>query len=367
MRYDPVYDTWVAVAGNRQARPTDVSAAAPSPSAPKTHCPFCEGNELETPAEVDAIPRADLPENLANAFWNGSERSLKSTSEREPTLDDYRKPNAPGWMIRSVPNRYPFVRPDAEPTRQQIGPYFMTPNVGKQEVLIDVPYHGAALSELSAEEFQYLIHFYHRRLHQLRKEGRWRYVQLFKNQGAAAGASLSHPHSQITALPFVPPSVSRELLFLTNYQRETGRCYHCEVLAYERTERWRLVDESSYYGIFCPFASRYAGEIHVVPKRHMPCFLQSTREELDDLAVMLRQTVRRLEEWRPSVGFNLVLKTSPWHYTADGAEAEANFHWRFEICPRIACQAGFELGTGCFVNPIPPEEVAAALKKLKLK
>jgi len=344
MRYSPIYETWVAIAEKRQSRPMDFTRKKDEEAAEtdlsRTFCPFCEGHEMETPAEVDAISR--LPET-------------------ERMLDNYRRPNAPGWMVRAVPNRYPFLEPGDEQTAQKFGPFLGEPNVGLQEVLVDVPRHGALLDELTPEEFQYFIHFYHRRLHQLRKTHRWKYVQVFKNQGPKAGASLKHLHSQIAALPFVPPSVAREQAFLADFREKNGGCWHCEALKYELSERWRVVDETAYFGAFCPFASRFPGEIWIQPKRHVPCFVQSEREELDDLAEVLRRVVQRLANNLRMRDFNLVLRTSPWDFTAEGAQPDVNFHWRLEICPRSTIQAGFELGTGCYVNPLSPESVAVVL------
>lgn len=347
MRYNPVYDTWVAVAEQRQARPSDYHGKDTVLEKPSDFCPFCEGHESLTPAEVDAIP---MPISGVTS---------------EITLDNYRRPNGPGWMVRAVPNRFPFLEPSQECILQQFGPHLATPNVGKQEVLIDLPMHSATLGTLGPEEFQYLVHFYHRRLHQIRKEGRWLYAQLFKNQGAAAGASLRHLHSQLAVLPFVPPSVAREQDFLARYQTENGICYHCAVLEYELRERWRFVAETDYFAVFCPFASRYAGEVHIMPKRHVACFVQSTREELDELAVVLRKLIQKIESTLAITDYNLVLRTSPWNYAQQGVVVDENFHWRLEICPRTTCQAGFELGTGSFVNPISPETVASRLKSGK--
>ncbi len=350
MRYSPVYDTWTAICEKRAARPKDyeeVPRMAPAASAvhiSQPGCPFCEGNEYETPGEVDVLLSSSVSKN---------------TSDSE--LDRYRKPNSSGWMIRAVPNRFPFLEADPEHTLQHFGPHIAMPNTGKQEVLVEVPFHEKQLAALNGEEFQYLIHFCHRRIRQLQKEKKWRYVQFFKNQGPAAGASLEHLHSQIAALRSIPPSVCTEQTFLTDYAQKNGTCWHCEVLKYELAEKWRLVEETAYFAVFCPFASRFAGEIHIVPKRHVPCFVQSRREELDDLAEVLQSTLRKLEKTLSGCDFNLVLRTSPWTPTVSGMSADENFHWRLEICPRITRQAGFELGTGCFVNPIAPETMAAAL------
>lgn len=308
-------------------------------------CPFCEGNERETPLERDAIPKIPREDWEAMPF-------------EEKTLDNYRRPNAPGWLVRAVPNRYPFVEPDSEMTLQHIGPYYSMPNVGIQEVIVDVPYHATRLGQLDAEEFQYLIHFYHRRIHQLRKSCRWRYAHLFKNQGSEAGASLAHIHTQLVGLPFVPRSVEYEGNFLKKYQAENGHCYHCMVMEYEMRERWRYVAQTEYFNAFCPFASRFVGEVHILPRRHVPCFVQSTREELDDLAVLFRQIIQRLEVVLPTPDYNVVLRNSPWSNGRGDLVPDESFHWRLEIQPRATKLAGYELGTGNFINPVSPERAA---------
>lgn len=334
MRYNPIFNYWVAVSENRKLRQNDFqTSAAPMSGNAALSCPFCEGHEAETPHELDAL----VPET---------------------SLDDYRRPDGPGWMIRAIPNRFPFVTPDNEMTLQQVGPHLVAPDVGKQEVLVDVPFHAKSPSEMSAEEFQYLIHFYHRRMHQARKSARWKYVQLFKNQGRSAGASISHIHSQLAALPFVPPTIAQEQSFLHDYSERNGRCYHCEILDFERSAGWRWVCQTEFFGAFCPFASRFPGELHILPLRHVPCFVESQREELDDLAELLHRLLHDFEQKFNPPCYNLVFKTSPWTYDALGVHPDPNFHWRLEILPRTTHLAGFEFGTGCYVNQLTPENAA---------
>ncbi|MDO4569861.1 MAG: DUF4921 family protein [Planctomycetia bacterium] len=332
MRYNPIYDVWVSTAECRARRQNDFQCAQERESSTRC-CPFCEGNEGKTPSELDVMIH-------------------------EKTLDNYRRPNAPGWKVRAVPNRFPFMKADDVPTPQMFGPYVSRKDVGRQEVLIDVPHHVRSVQELNEEEFQYLVHFYHRRMHQARKENRWRYAQLFKNQGVEAGASIEHIHSQLVAMSFVPASIRMEQIFLADYREQTQRCWHCDALEYERGERCRVVCESEYFFAFCPFASRFMGEVHISPKRHASCFVQSTREELDDLAQTVRNVLCRLPHVVSPSAFNLVLRTSPWSYNAEGARADENFHWRFEILPRTAKWAGYEMGTGCCVNSLAPESAA---------
>ena len=354
MRYDPIHETWVSIAEKRSHRPHDMgcplkkTSTASTEANSRVYCPFCEGHEAETPSERDFM-----------------------LDER--TLDNYRKPNSPGWLVRAVPNRYPFVQPDGKDGQElptdftasvhPTGPYLEVPDFGMQEVLADVPRHVNSLSALTEEEFHYFIHFYRRRLHQIRKEHRWKYAQLLKNQGVDAGASLSHTHSQIVALPFVPMEVVREQRFLQEYFEKHHACYHCVVLDYERQTQSRIVTDNEYFTVFCPFASRFPYEMHVLPKLHTSDFVQIRHIELDVFSELLRQLCTRLETQLGIRSYNLVLHNTPWEYMPEGnAQSDAHFHWRMEILPRVTKMAGYEFGTGCYVNPVPPERAAQELR-----
>ncbi|MDO4551464.1 MAG: DUF4931 domain-containing protein [Planctomycetia bacterium] len=386
MRYDPIHDIWVIVAEERLCRPDqftserfgfcqnrDVNDISRLAEEQKEKCPFCEGNESQTPRERDALARRKdriSSEEYSEESRECSEIIYAEKSEhdqgcvgfcRERTIDDYRRPNSPGWQVRSVPNRYPSVLPWGEMTSQRFGIHEKTLAVGAQEVIVDTPRHLERFGEMTEEEFQYLIHFYHRRLYQLRKEHRWQYVQLFKNQGAAAGASMCHIHSQIFCLPYVPHTINMEAYGLEKYFQNTGQCYYCQSLHQELTDRWRFIAESETMAAFCPFTSRFHGEIWVMPKRHVPCFVQSSREELDDLSLFLRKIICRLEQVIPVPTYNVVLRQSPWRYEESGVVLDERFHWRLEILPRLNGIAGFEWGTGNFINPCSPERFAAEM------
>ncbi len=395
MRYDPIHDIWVIIAEERLRRPYQFSqaeAAGGRPDAeaapgilkgegdipgfyPEGHelsCPFCEGHERETPQERDAVisHRRKIREALRKYF---QARGAVAQGEIPPetpiweelTIDDYRNPNSPGWIVRSVPNRYASVHPWEEWTPQRFGMNVKTPGVGMQEVIVDTPRHVERFGLLDPEEMEYLIHFYHRRLHQLRKEHKWRYAQLFKNQGAAAGASMRHIHTQIFCLPYVPHVVNSEKHGLRKHAHNTGRCYYCQTLEQEMGEPWRFIGQSEFMVAICPFAPRFYGEIWILPKRHVPCFVQSSREELDDLAVFLRKIIRRLEEVLPIPAYNVVLHNSPWDYDATGVKTDPHFHWRLEILPRANCFAGFEAGTGNYINPCSPERFTREMGRVE--
>lgn len=378
MRYDPIHDIWVIIAEDRLQRPYQFPEAEEGgfsdfyPEGYAPDCPFCEGHERETPQERDAVisHRRNIREALQKFFQaqqavQSGEIPRESPIWEELTIDDYRHPNSPGWIVRSVPNRYPSVHPWGELTPQRFGVHMKTPGIGVQEVIVDTPRHVERFSLLDAEEMEYLIHFYHRRLHQLRKEHKWRYAQLFKNQGAAAGASMRHSHTQIFCLPYVPQTVNMEKAGLEKHHRNAGACYYCQVLEQELGGPWRFVGESEHMAAICPFAPRFFGELWILPKRHVPCFVQSTREELDDLAVFLRKIVGRLEAVLPVPAYNIVLHNSPWSYDATGVKTDPLFHWRLEILPRLNCFAGFEYGTGNFINPCSPERFTRLMGRVE--
>ena len=333
IRYDPIHDFRVIIAEERLARPDEYmaagnvaqrsdrivppddfpllsghSAALRSRLTKEEACPFCEGRETQTPSERDAVAQTD------------------------------RQQNSPGWQVRSVPNRYPSISPH-----------------GDQEVIIDTPRHLERFGDMTDDECRHLIRFWHRRLHHLREENRWQYAQLFKNQGSAAGASMRHLHTQIFCLPYVPREVLTEAQGLAKHLENTGTCYHCDTLADELRDRLRFLGETPHLAAFCPFASRFQGEIHILPKRHIPCFTQTTPEELDDLSRFLPTIIRRLERILPTPAYNLVLRQSPW-------PVSPHFHWRLEILPRLNGIAGFEWGTGDFINPCSPERFAAQMR-----
>jgi UDPglucose--hexose-1-phosphate uridylyltransferase len=254
-----------------------------------------------------------------------------------------------------VPNRYPAARPDAPPLLAD-DPLFTTrPGHGSHEVIVECPRHEASLAALPAEHVRDLFGVYRDRLAALRRQPGLEYAQVFKNHGADAGASVEHAHSQILGLSRVPRDVRDELDAAAAYHRAHGCCPFCDLLARELASGERLVLAGEHCVAFTAFAGRFPYETWVLPRRHAGHYDRLTAAELDDLAAVVREVLRRLGP----VPYNYVLHTAPLP-----APELPHYHWHWEILPRLTGIAGYELATGYFINPLPPEEAAQRLRKL---
>lgn len=323
-RKDPIVNRWVVVAPERSRRPSDFRAERQTRK--QERCPLCPGHEADTPPEVLAY----------------GEQS--------------RAPNTPGWRVRVVPNKFPAVQ-DLPPETGRQGLYEWMNGLGCHEIVVETPEHVPDLDGQSPEQVAEVLHIWAERSRQLALDPRWRYVQVFKNVGLAAGASLEHTHSQIIAIPFVPSELDRKLAGMVSHHRVTGQCLLCDLVAQELHERHRLVHDDGQFVAFAPFASRFPGEVWIVPREHTPDFTTLATAQQRELAETLLAVLRGLTRALGAPPYNLVLHTAPI-----GEARAAHFHWHFEIAPRLSITAGFELGTGYYINPLPPEEAAAWLR-----
>jgi UDPglucose--hexose-1-phosphate uridylyltransferase len=198
---------------------------------------------------------------------------------------------------------------------------------------------------------------YRQRLVDLQRDPRLVYGMLFKNVGPGAGASLEHAHSQLIATPVVPISVSEEMSGSGKYFDERGRCIFCDIIRQELDDGRRMVLESAQFAAFCPFASRFPYETWVVPKEHGSHYEQLSRSTAEELAVVMRQVLGRLESALDRPAYNYIIHTAPFD-----TQQLRHYHWHIEIMPRLTNVAGFEWGTGFYINPVPPEEAAAFLR-----
>ena len=338
-RHDPLNGRMVIVAKERAARPYQFDI---TDTPYRDICPFCDGNESHTPNETAAFRSAD---------------SL---------------PNTPGWRVRVVPNKYPAVVPGIkQETQANFNPFSAAvscplkfPGIGLHEVIIDTPRHVLSVSELTLTEIADLLAMYRLRLQTLHTDSRWAFVQIFKNVGAAAGASLPHSHSQIVAMPYCPPTLRNTLLRAAEYTRKHKHCFWCQHLKHEVQTGERMVEETEHFAVLCPFVSRFAGEIEMYPKTHESGFDHVDVSLLDELAILFRRTIIRLEKavsWmKEPLAYNIVLNTAPFCFEG---EVASFFHWHFSILPSLARAAGFEWGTGLHINPISPEQAAQRLRE----
>ena len=328
LRKDPIVGRWVIVAANRAKRPQDFDAA-PRRRSDRT-CPFCEGNESHTPKEVFAC--------------------RKSGSE----------PNREGWRVRVVPNKFPALEAEGNLNRHFEGIYEKMQGVGAHEVIIESPCHLFSTSDLTEPQLAEVLSVYRARLRELKQDHRLIYGMIFKNVGPAAGASLEHIHSQLIATPIIPISVWEEMTGSLEFYNYRGGCVYCDMIEQELTDRRRIVLDSPDFVAFCPFASRSPFETWIVPKKHMSHFEHIDKSEIDDLSGVLRRVIGKIEAALNRPAYNYIIHTAPFDTHELG-----HYHWHIEIMPSVTKAAGFEWGTGFYINPVPPEDAAAVLGKIE--
>jgi UDPglucose--hexose-1-phosphate uridylyltransferase len=181
---------------------------------------------------------------------------------------------------------------------------------------------------------------------------------VFKNFGAAAGASLEHPHTQIIALPMVPKNVMEEIKGAHDYFDYRERCVFCDIIKQEMQEKERVILENKYFLSFCPFVSRFAFEMWIMPKKHQGHFCRMSGEEIAALAAILKETIARLEKIFPHPSYNFIIHSSP----VNGEDALEGYHWHIEFMPKLTRVAGFEWGSGFYIVPTSPELAAKYLR-----
>jgi UDPglucose--hexose-1-phosphate uridylyltransferase len=232
--------------------------------------------------------------------------------------------------------------------------------IGAHEVVIETPRHEETLITLPLRDVKNVLLAYRERIIDLRRDQRLRYVLVFKNHGVAAGASLEHSHSQIIALPIVPKRVSEEIEGAKTYFNYKDRCVFCDIIRQEIQQRYRVITENKFFLSIAPFASRFPFETWILPKTHHPSFEHMESPQYEQAAQILSDTLRRI---------NQVLTDPPYNYvihTSSSPEMDMGYyHWHFEIMPKLTKVAGFEWGTGFYINPTPPEEAAEYMREAK--
>lgn len=323
-RRDPVTGRWAVVAPARALRPM-VPHPAPARADPPADCPFCPGNEHDTPGELHADRAAGTA------------------------------PNGPGWRLRVVPNRYPAVEQLAG-MPERSGLFTSAPAIGRHEVVIACPEHVERASELPRGAYRGLLRAYRERIAAHAGDPALAYTLAFKNVGAAAGASLAHAHSQLVATPFVPPLVREELDAAAAHHARTGRCVFCDLVAAERVGPRRVCESGGFLAV-AAFAPRFAYEVWVLPTAHAARYEATDDATLGELAGVLRRVIAAMDAVLGPVAFNWALHTAPLR-SAD----LSHYHWHLEVLPRTARPAGFEWGGGCHVTAVAPEQAAADLR-----
>lgn len=329
LRRDPVAGRWVIVFTDKPYAPSDFEIE-PSPQK-KGPCPFCYGHENMTPPEIQA--------------------------HREGVT----RANSPGWSTRVVPNKFPALRIEGNLDRQGVGMFDMSNGVGAHEVIVETPDHTKSLADLLDHEAEKVIWAYRDRSVDLHGDKRFRYIMIFKNHGYSAGASLTHSHSQLIALPMIPKNVKEELVGASRYYEYKERCIFCDMIIQEREENQRLICENSRFLAFSPFCSRFPFEVWILPKEHHADFSFIQTEDVVELARILKEVLLRIKQVLGDPPYNFIIHTSP----IEQRERE-DYHWHVEIMPKLTHVAGFEWGSGFYINPTPPEIAAKYLREAKI-
>lgn len=297
---------------------------------PAATCPFCPGHERETPSEVLSYRNAGAA-------------------------------NQAGWWMRVVPNKYPALRVEGEVDAGAVGIFDRMNGIGAHEVIIETPDHDQSLAGLSEERLAHVFFAYRDRFHDLKRDIRLKYIQVFKNHGALAGATISHSHSQLLAFPGVPPAIRAELEGAERHFAQRERCVFCDVVYQERLAQERMVLTTEHFVALTPYASRFPFEVMVLPRRHASHFEHADDACIRNLGVVMKSILQRLDAVLEKPAYNFVLHTAP---VQEGPMQ--HYHWHIEILPKLTRVAGFELGTGVFVNPTAPEEAAQFLRDARI-
>ena len=329
LRKDPVTGRWVIISTERQKRQADFQRE-PVVLTPDPSCPLCEGHEQMTHHEVLAVRH------------NGS------------------GPDQPGWDLRVVPNQVPVLRVEGALDRQGEGLFDKMNGIGAHEVIIESPRHTDSLAAMPDESIERVLWAARERMEDLQRDRRFRYIILFKNHGAAAGASMGHSYSQLIAVPIVPREVRDEVDGARAHFAVKERCVFCDVLRQETRDGQRLVAENADVVAMTPYASRSPFEMWMLPRRHAAHFTTAPRHEYASLARLLGDVLRRMNRALESPPYNLLIHTAPLVETV-----EEYYHWHVEIVPKLAKVSGLEWATGLYVNPTSPEEAAEVLREAR--
>lgn len=320
-RKDPILGKWVIVAPDRATRPFDHEQHGTTAS---DLCPFCKGNERATPDAVLTIPSDGSPES---------------------SPDD--------WVVRVIPNRYPAVANSTD-AMANFNYFERTPAVGYHEVIVESPSHEKAMRDLSIAQIARVMRAWRNRLAAVSSDESIAHTMIFKNEGAAAGASLEHVHSQLLAMSFMPPETEAELAAGQKRFNQTGSDAWSEMLDRELEDGSRIVATTDEHILYCPFASRFSGQMCIHPKASMPGFESTSDHDLTLLAELLKTALESLNDVFPEAPFNLGLHTAPPRDARHHA-----YRWHLTITPRLTGIAGFEIGSGSWINVVSPEDAAA--------
>ena len=336
LRWDPLKNHWTIITQGRGRRPQDFLQQRE-----QVHmdaCPFCSGNEEKTPPEIYAHRPNDS------------------------------KSNQPGWQVRVIPNKFPALRIEGELENRAEGLYDRMNGIGAHEVIIEHPDHRKGMADLTTEELAEVLKAYRTRMLDLHRDGRFRYIFVFKNFGIEAAANVPHSHSQLIAVPLVPPMIATELESCREHFSRKERCLVCDLIQQEQQAKQRVVRDDGNFIVYAPYASKFPFELMVAPLEHSHEFTHCTDQQLLLLADTLSDSLRRLRSTLRDPPYSFILHNAPPMHLRRGrpdywGSLAVDYHWHIEIAPKLTNVAGFEWGSGFHMNPTSPEEAAEFLRQ----
>ena len=323
IRQDPATREWVIIAPERAKRSRDILKRTPADKLPNwdESCPFCPGNEAQTPDEVFRLPVS----------------SQNST-----------------WEVRVVPNRFAALASGGGISREEAGHFFRKMDgIGAHEVVIETPSHNTPMALEPYEQIEKVLIAYQKRYNTLKKNRQFKFITIFKNHGWTSGTSLAHPHSQLVATPIAATYYRRKFGVAVDYYDDVGKCLYCDLVAEELDKGERIVAQTKQFVTLHPYASRVPYEVWIIPKIHCATFGLFPTTYLGELAIVLKDSLLCLYRKLNNPDFNLMLDT-----TTTEDEEDPYYHWHFRIIPRLTAIAGFEMGSGIYINTVLPEETA---------
>jgi UDPglucose--hexose-1-phosphate uridylyltransferase len=334
LRKDILLGRWVAVLSESRA-PSEYTFTPASKHEESQRCLLCPDRERETPAEITSI-------RISGTF-----------------------PDTPGWWVRALPSFKPLFQIEGDLGRRGVGIYDKMNSIGANEILVECPDHTLRPEDIGPEQMKRVITLYRDRIADLEKDSRIRYVLIYKNSGKAAGEVFSHPVSYLMATPVIPKTVKDELDNAKQYFAYKERCIFCDIVREELRVGERIILESRSFVAFCPYAAQFPFESWIIPKRHSCSFQEISPDEIDDMALILTNTLKKLRRVFNEPPFNYFIHTAPnmvprrnhWHTLGE------DYHWHLEIIPRIIRTSGFEWGSGFYILPTSPENAAKYLRE----
>ena len=326
LRQDPTTREWVILAPERAKRPKQQPKKRRAEELPDwdESCPFCPGNESQTPPEV------------------------------------FRLPISGQWQVRVIPNQFAALALNGDITKREVNPLFRKrAGTGVHEVIIETPSHNTTMALMAYQQVEKILIAYQKRYNTLKKNRQLKFITIFKNHGWASGTSLVHPHSQLVGTPVPATYYHQKFNVAMDYYYDFGRCLYCDLLAEELEKGERIVAETRRFVVLHPYASRVPWETWIIPKKHYASYDMFPATHLAELAMVLKDTLLCLYRGLDNPAFNYIIDTST---TED--EEDPCYHWHIRIVPRLTTIAGFEIGSGIYITTALPEETASLMKQV---